>query len=89
MSNEDIGYQEDPKNGDGIIRARTTKQIRSWEIARTMKALEALNNELGAIEFPGIYTLFEGKSKVYIGEAKNVYIRLKKHMNDPEDKIKN
>lgn len=89
MSNNDIGYHEDPKNSDGIIRARTTKQIRSWEIPRTMKALEVLNNELGKIEFPGIYTLFEGKNKVYIGEAKNIYNRLKTHMANPEDKIKN
>lgn len=89
MSNSDIGYQEDPENGDGIIRARTTKQIRSWEIPRTMKALEVLNIELGRIEFPGIYILFEGKNKVYIGEAKSIYIRLKTHMSNPEDKIKN
>jgi len=40
-----------------------------------MKALEVLNNELGKIEFPGIYTLFEGKNKVYVGEAKNIYNR--------------
>ena len=89
MSNSDIGYQEDPENGEGIIRARTTKQIRSWEIPRTMKALEVLNIELGRIEFPGIYILFEGKNKVYIGEAKSIYIRLKTHMSNPEDKIKN
>jgi len=89
MSNNGIGYHEDPKNSDGITRARTTKQIRSWEIARTTKALEVLNNELGKIEFPGIYTLFEGKNKVYIGEAKNIYNRLKTHMTNPEDKIKN
>jgi len=90
MSNSDIGYYEDPENGDGIIRARTTKQIRSWEIPRTMKALEELNTELGQIEFPGIYILFEGeKNKVYIGEAKNIYNRLKTHMSNPEDKIKN
>ena len=89
MSNSDIGYHEDPRNSDGIVRARTTKQIRSWEILRTMKALEVLNNELGKIEFPGIYTLFEGKNKVYIGEAKNIYNRLKTHMANPEDKIKN
>ena len=89
MSNSDIGYHEDPRNSDGIIRARTTKQIRSWEILRTMKALEVLNNELGKIEFPGIYALFEGKNKVYIGEAKNIYNRLKTHMANPEDKIKN
>ena len=89
MSNSNIGYQEDPENSDGIIRARTTKQIRSWEIPRTMKALEVLNIELGRIEFPGIYILFEGKNKVYIGEAKSIYIRLKTHMSNPEDKIKN
>ena len=73
MFNSDIWYYEDPKNSDGIVRARTTKQIRSWEIPRTMKALELLNNELGGIEFPGIYILFEGKNKVYIGEAKNTH----------------
>ncbi|MGB3459559.1 MAG: GIY-YIG nuclease family protein [Halobacteriota archaeon] len=89
MSNSNIGYQEDPENGEGIIRARTTKQIRSWEIPRTMKALEVLNIELGRIEFTGIYILFEGKNKVYIGEAKSIYIRLKTHMSNPEDKIKN
>ena len=89
MSNSNIGYQEDPENSEGIIRARTTKQIRSWEIPRTMKALEVLNIELGRIEFPGIYILFEGKNKVYIGEAKSIYIRLKTHMSNPEDKIKN
>jgi hypothetical protein len=89
MSNNEIGYQEDPKNGNGIKRARTTKQIRSWELPRTIKSLEVLNNEFGMIEFPSVYILFEGKSKVYVGEAKNIYNRLKTHMNAPEDKIKN
>lgn len=89
MSNSDLGYHEDPRNSDGIIRARTTKQIRSWEMPRNIKALEVMNSELGRIEFPGIYILFEGKNKVYIGEAKNIYNRLKTHMSNPEDKIKN
>lgn len=89
MPNNDIGYHEDPRNGNGVIRARTTKQIRSWEMPRTIRALEAFNNELGGIEFPGIYILFEGRNKVYIGEAKNIYNRLKTHINSPEDKIKN
>ncbi len=89
MSNSDIGYYEDPRNSDGIIRARTTKQIRSWAIPRAMKALEVLNSELGRIEFPGIYILFEGKNKAYIGEAKNIYNRLKTQMTNPEDKINN
>lgn len=78
MSDNDIGYHEDPRNGDGVVRARTTKQIRSLDIPNTRRALEALNNEFGGMEFPGVYILFEGKNKVYIGEAKNVYNRLKR-----------
>jgi len=88
MTNNEIGYHEDPKNGNGIKRARTTKQIRSWEIPRDLKALEALNNEFGKMEFPSVYILFE-KNKVYVGEAKSIYNRLKTHINTPEDKIKN
>ncbi len=87
-NNNDIGYQEDPKNSNGIKRARTRKQVRSWVIPRAKKALEIFNDELGKIEFPSIYILFEGKRKVYIGEAKNIYNRIKTHINNPEDKIK-
>jgi predicted GIY-YIG superfamily endonuclease len=89
MPDSEIGYYEEPKNSDGIIRARTTKQIRSWEMPRTIKAMETLNDELGRIEFPGIYFLREGKNRIYVGEAKNIYNRLKTHINNPEDKIKN
>lgn len=88
MSENDIGYQEDPKNGNGIIRARTTQQIRSWEIPRTSRALEKLNEEMGKVEFPGNYILFDGE-KVYSGEAKNIYNRLKTHSTNPDEKIKN
>lgn len=88
MSESDIGFYEDPENGNGIIRARTTKQIRSWEIPREERALEALNKELGEIEFPGIYVLFEGKNKAYIGEAKNLYNRLRQHIGSPKEEIK-
>lgn len=89
MPNNEIGYYEEPKNSDSIIRAHTTKQIRSWEMPRTIKAIETLNNELGRIEFPSIYILFEGKNRIYVGEAKNIYNRLKTHINSPDDKIKN
>jgi hypothetical protein len=88
MANSEIGYHEDPKNSNGIVRARTTKQIRSWHIPRSIKALDKLNDEMGKIAFPGNYILFE-KTKVYIGEAGNVYERLKTHNKTPEDKIKN
>ena len=87
VEEKEIGYYEDPKNGDGIIRARTTRQIRSWEIPRSLKVLEVLNNELGKIPFPGLYILFEGRNRVYIGEAKNIYSRLKTHISHPENKI--
>lgn len=88
MTNNKIGYYEDPMNGDGITRARTLKLIRSWQFPRSIQALETLNDELGRIEFPGVYILFETKvRKVYIGEAKNIYNRLKIHSNTPEEKI--
>jgi len=88
MTDNGIGYLEDPKNSNGIIRARTTKQIRSWEIPRSQKALEKLNKEMGKIEFPGNYVLFEGTKKIYTGEAGDVYKRLKSHLKNPDEKIK-
>lgn len=89
MSIDDLGYHEDPKNGDGFIRARTTKQVRSWEFSRSMQSLNVLNKEWGETEFPGLYILFESKkNKVYVGEAKNLFTRLSTHTTSPEDKIK-
>jgi hypothetical protein len=88
MIDTEIGYHEDLKNSNGIIRARTTKQIRSWQIPRSIKALEKLNDEMGKIPFPGNYILFE-RMKVYVGEAGNIYERLKNHVKTPDDKIKN
>ncbi len=88
MPDIEIGYQEDPKNSNGITRARTTGQLRSWHIPRAMKALEKLNSEMGKVIFPGNYILFD-QMKVYIGEAGSVYDRLKTHMKTPDAKIKN
>jgi len=88
MNDNGIGYHEDPKNSNGIIRARTTKQIRSWQIPRSLKALEKLNEEMGNIPFPGNYILFD-RMKVYIGETSKIYDRLKSHIKNPENKIKN
>ena len=86
-----FGYHQDIKNGDEIIRARTIGgHLRSWEIPRMMNALEVIKKEWGNLEYPGIYILFDSSSKkVYIGEAKDIYNRLKTHMTSPEDKIKN
>lgn len=88
MPESEIGYHEDPKNSHGIVRARTSKQIRSWEIARDIKALEIVNEEMGKVPFPGNYMLFDEKT-VYIGEASSVYERLSTHIKNPDDKIKN
>ena len=88
MNDNGIGYHENPKNSNGIIRARTTKQIRSWQIPRSPKALEKLNEEMGNIPFPGNYILFD-RMKVYIGETSKIYDRLKSHIKNPENKIKN
>lgn len=90
MDEKNIGYYEDPKNGESIIRSRTTEQIRSWDFPRSIKALEMFNAELGKIDYPGIYILIESKiNKAYVGEAKSLYNRIKTHSNTPEDKIKN
>jgi predicted GIY-YIG superfamily endonuclease len=90
MGNNTIGYYEDPANGDGITRARTLRLIRSWHFLRSMHSLEIFFEELGKADFPGVYILFESKTrKIYIGEAKNIYNRLKTHTNTPEEKIKN
>ena len=84
-----FGYHQDLKNGCGIIRARTTGQLRSWDIPRTLQALEVIKREWGNLEYPGIYMLFGASGKkVYIGEAKDIYQRLKTHLSSPEDKIK-
>ncbi len=84
-----FGYIQDLKNGDGIIRARTTAHLRSWDIPRTLRALEVLKKEWGNLEYPGIYILFDSTGKkVYIGEAKDICNRLKTHLTSPEDKIK-
>lgn len=86
---ESFGYYEHPKNGNGIIRARTTGQLRSWGLPRKLKALETLHKEFGRTDFPGVYILFhEIKKEVYVGEAKSLYNRLKTHIQRPEEKIK-
>ncbi len=70
MEENNIGYYEGPKNGENIIRSRTTEQIRSWDFPRSLKSLEVFNTELGKIDYPGIYILIETKfNKVYISAA--------------------
>jgi hypothetical protein len=88
MMDDDIGYTEYPKNGFGIKRSRTTRLIRSWAMPRSLQALHALDEEMGSSDYPGVYLLFEGAKKVYVGEAKSIVKRLDTHNRTPEDKIK-
>lgn len=89
MTIDDIGYNEHPINGTGIKRARTSKLIRAWSMKRSLECLHALDDEMGKVDYPGLYILFEGEKKVYIGEAKSLVKRLDTHFKTPEEKIKN
>lgn len=90
MEENGLGYTEFPPNGDGIVRAITTKQLRSWEIPRSDRALGLINAEFGKVDYPGLYVLMDSKSKkMYVGEAKSVLKRLQTHNKSPEEKIKN
>ncbi len=89
MTNGDMGYTEYPKNGTGIKRSKTTKLVRTWEMARSLGTLKELDAEMGGLDFPGLYILFEGDRKVYIGESKSIVKRLDTHCKTPDDKIKN
>jgi len=82
-----IGYSEHPPNSNGVKRARTTMQIRSWHIQRKQRSLKSMMGELENVQYPGIYILFE-KTKVYVGEAEHFPDRLSQHMTKPDDKIK-
>lgn len=88
MNDNGIGYHEDPKNSNGILRARTTCQVRSWHMARKERALQSFKRELETFQYPALYMLFEKKARVYVGEAENVYNRLSQHIANPDDKIK-
>lgn len=84
----DLGFHEEPKDSLGIKRARTTGQLRTWEVPRGTKFLEAFKTETGGVDFPGLYILFCGGDKMYVGEAKNLYTRLSQHNASPEEKYK-
>lgn len=43
---------------------------------------------MGEAAFPGNYVLLD-RMKAYIGEAGNIYDRIKNHLKNPEEKIKN
>jgi len=81
-------FSETPRNGNGIIRSRTG-ELRSWELPRALRTLDALNKEFNEVEFPSVYILlFKNKREAYVGEAKSLHNRLKTHMENPEEKMK-
>lgn len=89
MDTENIGYSDLPKNSNGIQRARTTCQVRSWHMMRGTRPLQAFRRELETVQYPALYLLFEKKTrKVYVGEAENIHSRLSQHISNPDDKIK-
>jgi len=88
MNHENIGYSEHPRNGNGILRARTTSQVRSWHMTRTERAIRGFKRELETTQYPALYILLEKKRKAYVGEAENIHNRLSQHMSNPDDKIK-
>jgi len=87
METNQIGYSQQPPNGNEIREARTTMQVRSWRFPRKQKSLQALIKELETVQYPGVYILFE-KTKAYVGEAEHFPERLNQHMTNPDDKIK-
>ncbi len=91
MSSHDYGFLDNPANGLGIVRARTLiGNLRSWELPRSEQALAIIINEIGRSPIPGLYILFDSKSKkVYIGQTESIKHRLTTHIKTPESKIKN
>jgi hypothetical protein len=88
----EYGYQENPKNGLGIVRARTQLgNLRLWDIPREERALDLVVSEISSTSVPGLYLLFEDNNskKVYIGQTENLKSRLSTHIRIPEGKIKN
>ena len=89
MSERSLGYVQSPRNSNGITRSKTTLQLRLWRFQRSLTALDKINaREWGRLQFPSLYMLLD-KNKVYIGEAKDVYARLKTHLSTTDPKIKN
>lgn len=89
MLDDTIGYQDLPRNGDGIKRARTSISLRTWEFARDLEILSIFEVELQGGNFPGIYLLFEGSNRIYVGESSNLLSRLRQHISAPPDQIQN
>lgn len=84
-----FGYTEDPPNSHGIVRARITGGIlRSWELPRTDSALAEIQSEWEDQPYPGNYVLFLPDAKrAYVGEAKDLIVRLRTHFSQPDKKF--
>ncbi len=87
----DFGYQDNPANGLGIVRARTLiGNLRLWDIPRSEQAVDQVVAEIGEDPIPCIYMLFDERyaKKIYIGQTENLKGRLFTHIRKPEIKIK-
>jgi hypothetical protein len=88
---DDYGFLSNPKNGLGIVRARTVLgNLRLWDIPRSEQAIDKVVDDIGKSPIPCLYMLFDERSekKVYVGETENLKSRLSTHTNTPEEKIK-
>jgi len=81
-----LGYSQKPADAKGIVFAKTTGKLLKWEFPRTLCALEKIKEDWKNVEYPGIYMLLARK-KIYVGEAKDVYNRLRTHSQTPDKKI--
>lgn len=79
-------YIENPANSHGIVRAQTAG-LRSWESPRTDTALATFQSDWEEQPYPGNYILFLPAKRVYIGEAKDLFSRLRNHFTRPEKKF--
>jgi len=58
MDEKLLGYFQAPKNTNGIIRSKTTGQLRAWNLGNSLSQLEKINdNDWGKLEFPSIYII--------------------------------
>ena len=91
--NRNYGYQENPENGLGIVRARTQiGNLRSWDIPRDESAIKRVIEDIGESPVPALYMLFDDRSgkKVYIGESSDILSRINNHIKNPQNaQIKN
>lgn len=74
------GYHQSPPDANGVVRIRTDVQLR-LSIAPKERLQKTLQEEFGALKFPGLYLLLDADSRrAYIGETGDLTGRLRQHL---------